>query len=136
MDEQPIQKLVETVKEVVIASHALFGFVFELTEDRLGIRKGCPLIGAIADEAILRSYFRASGERALALVASKSNQSVAVSAPNDSGADQRSWFCAVLTQKIPYNACVLIFYRFYDEAEAVRTLRLIELIIPDRRDRV
>ena len=45
--------------------------------------------------------------------------------------ERRGWFAAVLTQGLGAPACVAVIYSFYDRAEAIRTLRLVQLVLKE-----
>ena len=128
-----LAQLTEVVRCVVRVSDALFGFVYELTPDAQGFTHGKPLPGRVREEEVLRTYFKAMGERALELLAGKSDQAVTVIAPHDPDSERPSWFAVLLTQDLGVPACVVIVYPFYDRDEAVRTLHLVEMIMTTKQ---
>lgn len=127
-----LEQIIDIVRCIVRESGALFGYVFELTPDAKRIVRGLPLLGHIRDAAVLQTYFRPVGERALDLLAQGEDQAVPLSAPDDADGATQSWFAAFLSQDLGMAVSVAIAYEFYDRDEAVRTLRLIQMIMTHR----
>ena len=123
-----LDEIVSRAERVVRESGALFGYVYQVDESGKTFLRGRPLYGTLNNERTLQWYYKAIGDRALQLVAHNHNQAV----PMTPGERAESWFAVVITQDLGAPACVVCVYTFYDRDEAVRTLRLVEMIMKFR----
>jgi hypothetical protein len=126
--DRSLEGLRAAIQCVVRVSEALFGYLFELTPTGDGILRGAPIYGSVRDESVLEAYYRSIGERARDLARSREDQSILVSPPNDNSQASASWYAVVITQDLGFSAAAVLVYPFYDEAEAVRTLRLAQML--------
>ena len=124
-----IEQVVALAEYIVQASEALFGYVFEVAPGAKTFSRGRPVLGTITDEQLLKSYYKVIGERTLETLGRHTDQAFPLTSPNDANEDDHGWFAALITRSVGASACVAIVYKFYDGPEAVRTLRMLEMIM-------
>jgi hypothetical protein len=121
-----LENLVERATTLIASSGALFGFVFKLAPDSKTFIRGRPIPGVISDAAVLARFYKPIGDAALEVAADDCNQGRLIDLSQSGVSDP--CFCVIISKGLSALACVAAVYRFYDEDEAVRTLRLIEMI--------
>jgi len=128
-----IEVFVRIAQLVVLQSKALFGFVFERTNDGSYIASGYPLTGAISDLAVLRQYYHYVGQQILSACVFDENRWRKVTAIPESAGVGRDWFVLIVTQRIYSPACVAVVYQFQEPDEAVAQLKILETEIESRQ---
>lgn len=120
----------QIVEDIIRESEALFGYVYEIAPEGGSFARGRPIAGTETDEKIFFKFYKETGERALNLLKNGWDQAIPIVRQGTS--DVTTQFAVIKTQDLGAPACVAIYYSFYDKQEAIRTLRLVEMILTTR----